>query len=333
MQAWVVERQSAVESMPLQRREWDLPEPAAGEVRVRVLACGVCRTDLHIAEGDLSLERPVVPGHQIVGVVDALGDMVGGRAVGERVGVTWLAGACGACEFCLEGRENLCQEATFTGYSRHGGFAQFAVARAEFAISLPLGLESRHCAPLLCAGAIGYRSLKLAGVKPGERLGLVGFGASAHLALQIAKHWGCDVHVFTRGERHCERAREMGAMWAGGLEAKTAAACHAMVLFAPVGSLVAECLRHLRPGGTLAINAIHLSDIPPLSYESIYRERVVRSVSHLTRRDAIELVELAAKIPLRTEITCFPFAEANAALLAVKQGRLVGQAVLEVGSS
>jgi propanol-preferring alcohol dehydrogenase len=332
MQAWVIESAGPIERRPLLQRERPLPVPAEGELRLQVLACGVCHTDLHVAEGDLPLRRgPVVPGHQIVGRVDAVGRGVDTWKVGDVGGVTWLASTCGSCEFCQEDRENLCEAAAFTGYDRDGGYAEYALARADFVTALPAGLSPFEAAPLLCAGIIGYRALRLAGIEPGQRLGLIGFGASAHLALQVALHWGCEVHVFTRGDHHRRQALALGAEWAGSLEMSHPANCHAQVLFAPAGKLVPECLPHLRPGGTLAINAVHLSDIPSFRYERLFRERVVRSVSHLRRQDASEFLELAAEAGIRADVSTFPFEHANEALLAVKESRIAGQAVLEIG--
>lgn len=331
MQAWTVERPGPIEQSPLVRSELPVREPEAGEVRLKVLACGVCHTDLHLAEGDLPPRREgTVPGHQIVGRVDALGPDVTGLSPGDVVGVTWLASTCGACGHCRGGRENLCADATFTGWDCHGGYAEYAVARADYTVRLPGDLDPIAAAPLLCAGVIGYRSLRVSGIAAGERLGLVGFGASAHLALQVAKHRGCDVRVFTRSERHRRQARDLGAEWAGGLEDPTPAECHAIVSFAPSGALVPACLRHLRPGGTLAINAVHLTDIPTFPYEALFGERAIRSVSHLTRADAREFLELAAAIPVRTETTTFPFEAANEALRAIKEARVEGQAVLAI---
>jgi propanol-preferring alcohol dehydrogenase len=301
-----------------------------------VLACGVCRTDVHVAEGDLPLRAgPVVPGHQVVGVVEAHGQGVDLPRIGDRVGVTWLASTCGRCAACLAGRENLCAEARFTGWDRDGGFAERAVARADFCVALPAALSPLEAAPLLCAGVIGYRALRLSGVTRGERLGLVGFGASAHLALQAARARGCEVFVFTRGERHRKDALALGAAWAGPLgdgPAGGPAECDAVVTFAPSGDVVPAALAHVRPGGTVAINAVHLSDIPSFPYERLFGERVLRSVSNLTRADAREFLELAASAPVRAHPVAYPFDRANDALRDVAESRLEGQAVLEIAS-
>lgn len=334
MRAWVIGRPGPVEGRPLVEQSLPVPVPGPGEVLLRVLACGVCHTDLHLAEGDLAPRRPnVVPGHQIVGRVEKAGDGVTEPREGDVVGVTWLAGTCGTCEYCRSGRENLCPEATFTGWDRDGGYAEHVTARAAYTVPLPEGLSANEAAPLLCAGVIGYRSLRLAGVQRSDRLGLVGFGASAHLVLQAARHLGCEVYVYTRAEHHRRGAREMGADWAGGLEEETPGECHGMILFAPSGKLVPRCLHHVRRGGTLAINAIHLSDIPSFPYSLLFGERVVRSVSHVTREDAHGFLELAARAPVRAEVTRYAFEKANEALLDVKSGTLDGQAVLEMPGS
>ena len=331
MRAWIVDNPRGIEDHPLVERALPIPAPGRGEVRLRVLACGICHTDLHLAEGDLPPRAPgIVPGHQIVGRVDAIGLGVDAVRAGEIVGVTWLAGTCGECEHCYADRENLCESAAFTGWDRHGGFAEYTLARADFLVPLPVELEPVAAAPLLCAGVIGYRALRRSGVRPGERLGLVGFGASARLALQVAKNQGCDVHVFTRGESNRRAAREMGADWVGGLESEGEAGCHSQILFAPSGALVPACLRHLRPGGTLAINAVHLTDIPGIEYGDLFGEKTITSVSHLTRRDATRFLEIAAEIPVRTDVTTFPFEQANEALRRIKEAQVDGQAVLEI---
>lgn len=328
MPAWVVEHPAAIERHPLARVELPLPEPGDDEVRLRVLACGVCHTDLHLAEGDLAPRRPrTVPGHQIVGVIDGVGAKVTGWREGDRVGVTWLAGTCGACEHCREGRENLCERAEFTGWDRDGGFAAHATARADFVVPLPGTIEPVDAAPLLCAGVIGWRSLRLAGLAAGKRIGLVGYGASAHLALQLVRARGAEAVVFSRSDEHRRDARAAGAIWAGGL-GEPGPSCHGMVLFAPSGKLVPRCLSHLARGGTLAINAVHLSDIPSFPYDALFGERVVRSVSHLTRDDARELVEIAAGGDVRARPTVYRFEDLDEALGAVKEARLTGQAVL-----
>lgn len=331
MRAWVIERPGPIGTGPLALRDVPIPEPGPGEVRLRVIACGVCHTDLHQAEGDLPPRTsPTIPGHQVVGVVDAAGPGVATPAIGATVGVTWLAGACGACARCAEGRENLCDAARFTGWDRPGGYAEYVTARADVTAPLPAGLDPFEAAPLLCAGAIGGRALRLAGLAPGMRIGLAGFGASAHLALQLARGRGCDVVVFSRSEAHRARALAMGAERAQALDGE-AAPCDAIVTFAPVGPVVPAALRHLRRGGTLAINAVHLTEIPAFPYDLLFGERTVRSVSHVTRADAREILAAAAEGLVRAEVTRVPFERAPEALADVKAARGHGQSVLEIG--
>jgi len=330
MRAARLHNQAPIETGPLRIEECPKPEPAAGDVRLRVTACGACHTDLHIVEGDLPAKRtPLIPGHQIVGVVDAVGAGVAAPSVGERVGVPWLSSACGRCEACRAGRENLCGEARFTGYDVDGGFAEFAVAPAGAAHALPDGISDIAAAPLLCAGIIGYRSLRLSEVQPGQRLGLFGFGASAHLAIQVARHWGCEVFVFTRGDHHRGLALELGAAWVGGVEEVPPAPLHAAVTFAPAGWIVRQALAVTGPGGTVAVNAIHLDAIPELDYNAhLYGERTLRSVTNLTHRDAQEFLALAAEISIRTTVKEFALQDANRALAEMKASRLDAAAVL-----
>jgi propanol-preferring alcohol dehydrogenase len=306
------------------------PEPGPGEVLIAVEACGVCRTDLHIVEGEVSARLPIVPGHQAAGRVAALGDGVDHFAIGDRVGVGWLFRTCGACRFCTSGRENLCERAEFTGRDHDGGYAELMVADAAFTYHLPPGFAALDAAPLLCAGIIGYRSLRLSGIQPGGRLGLVGFGASAHLAAQVALHWRCEVYAFTREEHHRRLALELGARWAGEAWDDPGVPLDAAVIFAPAGELVPQTLAHLDRGATLAINAIHMSDVGSFPYDLIYGERTVRSVMNYSRRDAEEFLALAAEIPIRAEIERYPLAAANDAVLRVKQGAVHGAAVLDV---
>jgi len=330
MRAWVVASPGPIETRPLELREVPRPPLAPEDVRIRVEACGVCRTDLHIAEGDLRRGHPIVPGHQIVGRVIEKGRGVRGVGEGDLVGVTWLASACGECDFCEEGRENLCAEARFTGLDRDGGYAEEACARGDFLVSLPSSWKPIDAAPFLCAGVIGYRAFILAGAAAGQRLGLIGFGASARLTLQIALHHKCEVVVFTREESQRKAALAMGASRAFDLRSAAPAQCHGIILFAPAGNLVPFGLGHLRRGGTLVINAIHASDIPAFPYAFLYEERVVRSVAHLTRRDAREFLELVAEAGIHTDAQPFAFEQANEALSAVKESKIQGQAVLEL---
>lgn len=331
MQGLLLRRPDPALESPLHLEDLPVPTPGAGEILIRVSRCGVCHTDLHIVTGELPMHKtPLVPGHQVVGRVETIGSGVTRFHAGDRVGVAWLYDACAVCEFCRSGRENLCREARFTGYDVDGGYAEFMVAKAEYAYPIPDRFSDTEAAPLLCAGVIGYRSLRLSEIQPGQRLGLFGFGASAHLVIQVARHWGCEVYVFTRGEPHREHARELGAVWAGGSEDPAPARVHAAVVFAPAGKVVVQALGHLERGGTVAINAIHLDRIPEFGYESLYWERTLRSVSNVTRRDAEEFLTLAAEIPIRTTTTVYPLAEANQALTAMRRSELSGAAVLNV---
>ncbi len=316
---------------PLEAVEVPKPIPAKGQVRIRVKACGVCHTDLHVVEGELSLKTlSIIPGHQIVGVVESVGEGVTRFVPGERVGVPWLYSTCGNCKFCREGRENLCESALFTGYSVNGGYAQYITVSADFAYPIPGGFSDLAAAPLLCAGVIGYRALRLSAVRPGGRLGLYGFGASAHIVIQIAVHWGCEVYVFSRSEAHRQLARQLGAVWTGRAEDDPPEKLHSAIVFAPVGGLVLEALRVLRKGGTVAHAGVHSSPIPPMDYALLYHERTVRSVANSTRQDAEELLRLAAEIPIHTEVQTFSLEEANRALQLLKEGKINGAAVLEV---
>ena len=304
------------------------PRPGEGEVALRVLACGVCHTDLHIVEGELATPLPRVLGHQVVARVEALGDSVEGRSLGDRVGVGWLASTCGSCALCAGGRENLCERARFTGRDTDGGYAEMMAVDARFVYSLPESFSDVEAAPLLCAGIIGYRALRLSEVPHGGRLGLFGFGASAHLTIQVARAWGCETYVFTRSEAHREFARELGAVWTGGAEDDPGVPLDAAVSFAPAGWIIPAALARLGRGGTLAVNAVHSSDIPSFPYERIYWERTVRSVANFTREDAREFLALAAEIGLRVETEVYPLRHANDALRRLKAGEIRGAAVL-----
>jgi alcohol dehydrogenase, propanol-preferring len=299
------------------------PHPGPDEVVVAVETCGVCRTDLQLVSGDLELRRrPVVPGHQVVGRrLDT----------GERVGLAWLGGADGTCRFCRAGDENLCPNARFTGWTADGGYAERVVARRDFLVAIPERFSDVDAAPLLCAGIIGYRALRLSGIRPGGRLGLFGFGSSAHLAIQVARHWECDVSVFTRTPREDALARRLGASWVGGYDDPPPEPLDAAVTFAPSGAVVVAALRALAPGGTVAVNAIHLDGMPAFPYEWLWLERGIRSVANFTRRDAREFLDVAARIPIRPVATTFPLERAADALAAVEEGRRDGSAVLLVG--
>ncbi|MGZ4258088.1 MAG: zinc-dependent alcohol dehydrogenase family protein [Gaiellaceae bacterium] len=315
---------------PLREAELPDPEPGPGQVRVRVEACGVCRTDLHIVDGELTEPKlPLVLGHQIVGIVDAVGEGVE-LAAGERVGVPWLGWTDGDCRFCRSGRENLCLNARFTGYHLDGGYAEAAVADARYCFLLPGDQPALQLAPLLCAGLIGYRSLRLAG--DGERLGLYGFGASAHIVAQVARHQGRRVFAFTRAgdDESQELARSLGAEWAGSSDELPPEPLDAAIVFAPVGALVPAALRALDRGGAVVCAGIHMSDIPSFPYELLWEERSIRSVANLTRQDGEELLALAPQVPVRTHVEPFPLAEANEALERLRSGAIVGAAVLEI---
>ena len=327
MRAMVLDRPGA----PLREVERPAPVPGPGQVLLEVRACGVCRTDLHVVDGELpDLGRPVVPGHQIVGVVEAVGLAVGSLAVGQRVGVPWLGWTCGFCRFCRSGRENLCGEARFTGYQLDGGFAEQAVADARYCFPIPEGYPDAQAAPLLCAGLIGYRSLRMAG--DAGRLGLYGFGAAAHIVAQLARHEGRRVFAFTRpGDREAQAfALSLGAEWAGESGEAPPLPLDAAILFAPAGELVPVALRAVDRGGTVVCAGIHMSDIPSFPYRILWEERVVRSVANLTRRDGEEFLALAPRVPVRTEIEALPLASANEALDRLRAGRVRGAAVLLV---
>ncbi len=331
MKAMVLRQPAPAAGRPLALAELPRPEPGPGQVRLRVRACGVCHTDLHLVEGEIETPRlPVVPGHQVVGVVDALGAGVTRFRRGDRAGVPWLFWTDETCDFCRRGQENLCPNALFTGQHVDGGFAEYMVSHAGWTYPIPEGLTDEQAAPLLCAGLIGYRSLRLSEVQPGERLGLYGFGASAHIAIQVARHWGCQVYVFTRSEAHRRHALELGAAWVGDAREEPPAPLDSAVTFAPAGWLVPEVLRALRPGGTLAINAIYMSPIPEMPYDLLYGERTVRSVANLTRRDAEEFLPLAARIPVRTDVEVFRLEEANEVLQRLKRSEIKGAAVLKI---
>jgi propanol-preferring alcohol dehydrogenase len=320
---------------PLEPVERPGPEPGPGEVRVRVHACGVCRTDLHIVDGELDRPSlPLIPGHQIVGEVVETGDGVDRLAVGDRVGIPWLGWTCGECRQCRAGRENLCERARFTGYTIDGGFAQETVADARFAFALPDGPAAHDVAPLLCAGLIGYRSYRIARETAGDmaRLGLYGFGSAAHIIAQVAAHEGRKVYAFTRpGDDAGQRfARELGATWAGASDASPPEPLDAAIIFAPIGALVPRALRAVRPAGAVVCAGIHMSDIPSFPYAELWEERVIRSVANLERRDAVELLELAPRVPVRTTVHRYALEDANRALDDLRAGRFEGSAVLDL---
>jgi alcohol dehydrogenase, propanol-preferring len=330
MRAMSLAGPAPVESAPLRCESRATPSPGPDEVLVRVIACGVCRTDLHIVEGDLPLVRsPVVPGHQVVGRVEAMGSQARRFRAGDRVGIAWLRRTCGTCEACRRGRENLCERSEFTGYHADGGFADYAVAPEAFAYALPPVFGDAEAAPLLCAGIIGYRALKRSEVPPGGRLGIYGFGASAHVTLQVARARGCEVFVCTREASHQALARELGATWVGDIGDAMPAKADGTILFAPVGDLVPVALRNLARGGTLALAGIYMTPVPSLDYErDLFYERNLRSVTANTRADGEELLAEAARIPIRPATTTFPLEDANQALALLKRGGFAGAGVL-----
>lgn len=332
MQAMVLHEIGPIESSPLRLQQPAPPAPGAGELRLRVRCCAVCRTDLHVIEGDLPRQTlPIIPGHQIVGTVDALGAGVSGWRVGDRAGAAWLRGTCGRCDFCTAGRENLCPHSRYTGYHEHGGYAEYAVVPADFAYAIPAAFTDIDAAPLLCAGIIGYRALKRCHLQDGTRLALYGFGSSAHVVMQIALYRGCEVYVVSRTDRHLELARDMGARWVGTDAAQMPVRVDSAIVFAPAGSLVPTALEHLEKGGTLALAGITMSAVPALDYEKhLFYEKNVHSVTANTRADATELLAEAAEIPIRPHVTQYALADANRALQDLKADRLRGTGVLVV---
>jgi len=329
MRAQRLSRPAPIDSKPLLLAEIDPPHPGARDVRLRIHACGLCHTDLHIVEGDLRLPKlPITPGHQIVGVVDKAGSDVTRFKVGDRLGVPWLYSTCGKCEYCTSGRENLCDNARFTGYHVQGGYAEHMIVSEDFAYPIPGQFSDIQAAPLLCAGVIGYRALRMSGIRPGQRLGLYGFGASAHIALQIARHQGCEIYVFTRSKEHQELAAELGAAWTGKAEDRAPHPVDSSVIFAPAGQLVPHALRALRKGGTVALAGIHMSPLPEMEYALLYEERTLRSVANSTRDDVREMLELAAEIPIRTDVETFLLEGTNEALRRLKKSEIRGSGVV-----
>src|SRR5579885_1264055 len=332
MKAMAVFQPGLIESAPLRDVEAPVPEPEAHEILVRIRTCGVCRTDLHVSEGDLPPKHPrIIPGHEIVGTVEKRGVGVSRFAQGARVGIAWLRETCGRCIYCQRGRENLCPNARFTGWDHDGGYAEFAAVREDFAYALPEQLGVEETAPLLCAGIIGYRALRRAAVRPDTTVGLYGFGGSAHIALQVAKYWGCRVYVMTRGGTHREHARELGADWVGTAQERPPRLLDSAILFAPAGDLVPPAMEALDQGGILAIAGIYLSPIPTLDYERhLFHEKELRSVTANTRADGQEFLELAAKIPIHTTTVAFGLDQANQALQMLKHDELKGAGVLRI---
>lgn len=320
-----------IDNNPLQQREETIHQPVDKEILLQVHTCGVCHTDLHIIEGELPQKKsPLIPGHQIVGVVKRLGKKAKDFKYGDRVGVPWLYFACGTCDFCKRGEENLCPNAKFTGYDVDGGFAEQVIAHSDFVYPIPSRFSDEEAAPLLCAGIIGFRALRLSNVRAGERLGLFGFGASAHIAIQIARHWKCEVYVFSRGEGHRKHAENLGAAWTGTADDMPPHLLDSAISFAPSGDLVPKALRVLRKGGTLALAGIYMSPIPSFDYPLLYGERTVRSVANSTRQDAMDLLRVASEIPVKTEVELFALSDANRALQLLKSGGITAAAVLKI---
>jgi alcohol dehydrogenase, propanol-preferring len=325
----VLRAQGPIGTHPLAAERMDIPEPATDELLVRVAACGICRTDLHIIEGELPLRRvPVIPGHQAVGRVERVGTRVTRFRPGDRVGVAWLRGTCRKCEACRTGRENLCEASEFTGYTADGGFAEYATVPEPFAYAIPAAFSDVEATPLLCAGIIGYRALTMAAVPAYGRLGVYGFGSSAHVTVQVARARGCEIYVCTREVSHRDLARRLGAAWTGGLAEPMPAPADGIIVFAPVGDLVPLALRNLAKGGTLALAGIYMSPIPVLEYRDLFFERTIRTVTANTRADGDALLEEAARIPIRLTTTTFPLAHANQGLDGLKRGSFAGSGVL-----
>ena len=332
MKAMVLKAFKPIEQNPLELVNMLGPKPGPAELLVRVKVCGVCHTDLHTVEGELSdVKLPVIPGHQVVGIVQEAGEGCRRFKKGDRIGAAWLHSACGKCAFCRSGKENLCLEGRFTGYHANGGYAEFMTVLEKFAYAIPDVFSDEEASPLLCAGIIGYRALRLSGIRPGEILGLYGFGASAHVAIQIAVHWGCRVFVFSRSREHQKLAKRLGASWTGAAKEAPPAKMNGSIIFAPAGDLVLDALLNTEKGGTVALAGIYMTPIPELDYQAhIYHERVLRSVANATRQDGEELLRLAAEIPIRTTIQTFPLEEANQVLRLLKDGRINGAAVLRI---
>ena len=344
MKAYRLYAHDLVENRPLQPGDLIIPEPGPGQVRIKIKKCGVCHTDLHTVEGDIHPPAlPITLGHQIVGVVDKLGDPANHTQplylakrrlekpyVGQRVGVPWLYSVCGKCEYCRIGQENLCWHANFTGFHKDGGYADYILADARYTLPIPNNLSDEQAAPLLCAGIVGYRSLKKAEVHRGEHVGLFGFGASAHLCIQVLHAWDCKVSVFTRALAHQDHARNLGAAWAGVAGQSPGKWLDRAIIFAPAGALTVRALELVRPGGTVAINAIHMSDIPSFPYKKIYSERTLRSVANATYQDGVDFLELAAQINIQSTVANYPLSAANQALQDMKHSRINGEAVLDI---
>jgi alcohol dehydrogenase, propanol-preferring len=331
MKAMVLSQPAAIDSSPLVPSEVAIPEPAVDEVLVEVIACGICRTDLHVVEGELAQKLPkVIPGHQVVGRVVRAGSDARKFAVGARVGIPWLHRTCGRCEFCSRGKENLCPNALYTGWTVNGGYAEYVVVPEQFVYPIPESFSALAAAPLLCAGIIGFRALRLAELQSGDTLGIYGFGAAGHVCIQVARNWGLRVVVSTREEKHRKLAEELGAEWVGGAFDDPPVALNAAIVFAPAGELVPAALKNLKRGGTLVLGGIHMSPIPSFSYDLLYWERKIRSVANNTRQDGFDFLRVAAEIPINTQTHLFPLNQANEALQTLKRDGIRGAGVLIV---
>ena len=332
MKVMLLEHEADINTAPLKFRDIPLPEPGPSQIRVKVKICGICRTDLHVVEGDLPTNiRPIIPGHQTVGIVDQIGESVTILKKGDRIGISWLQYTCGSCEFCQNGRENLCAQSVFSGYHVHGGFAEYALVSENFAYPIPPSFSDEEAAPLLCAGIIGYRALSRSQILPGQRLGLYGFGASAHITIQIARHWGCAVYVFSHRLEHQKLAQELGATWVGNSTDSPPEKLHSAIIFAPAGHLVSSALQALQRGGTVAIAGIHMSAISSLDYaRDLFQERTLQSVTSNTQKDGLDFLRVAAEIPIRPHTQTFQLEEANLALQQLKAGNINGAGVLRI---
>lgn len=332
MRAMMLKKFAPIDQNPLELVDLPVPEPGPKDVLLRIKVCGVCHTDLHTVEGELPQVRlPIIPGHQVVGSVERRGEKASRFEEGERLGVAWLYSSCGRCEFCIRGKENLCENARFTGYHVNGGYAEYMAVPKKFAYSIPEIFTDEEAAPLLCAGIIGYRALRLSEIKPGERLGLYGFGASAHVAIQVAIHWGCEVYVISRSAQHRSLARKLGAVWTGTSKDDPPSKLHSAIIFAPAGEIVLDALRVTKKGGTVALAGIFMSPIPEMDYvKYLYHERTLRSVANATRQDGEDFLKIAAEIPIRTTTEVYALEEANRVLRLLKEGKISGAAVLRI---
>jgi propanol-preferring alcohol dehydrogenase len=332
MKAMLLRRFAPIDQNPLELVDIPEPEPGLEDILLRVKVCGVCHTDLHTVEGELpEVKLPIIPGHQVVGVVEKKGKNASRFKEGDRLGVAWLYSSCTKCGYCTRENENLCESARFTGYHVNGGYAEYIVVPEKFAYVIPEIFSDMEASPLLCAGIIGYRALSLSEIKPGQRLGLYGFGASAHVAIQVAVHWGCEVYVFTRSEEHRKLAQKLGAVWTGTSKDEPPTKMDSSIIFAPAGELVLDALRVLDKGGTVALAGITMTPIPEMDYvKYLYHERILRSVANATRQDGEELLKIAAEIPIRTTTQSFFLEDANKALKLLKEGKINGAAILKI---